>query len=60
MASIVSRSAAFLRKILEVALPFGKGKLIIVIASMVLQAVLQLGGVASVLPFLSVASHPEN
>ena len=60
MASIVSRSTAFLRRILEVALPFGRGKLLIVIASMVIQAVLQLGGVASVLPFLSVAAHPEN
>jgi ABC-type multidrug transport system fused ATPase/permease subunit len=58
MASIVSRSAAFLRRILQVALPFGKGKLLIVIASMVLQAVLQLGGVASVVPFLSVAADP--
>ena len=60
MASIVSRSTAFLRRILEVALPFGRGKLLIVIASMVIQALLQLGGVASVLPFLSVAAHPEN
>ena len=60
MASIVSRSTAFLRRILEVALPFGRGKLLIVIASMIIQAVLQLGGVASVLPFLSVAAHPEN
>ncbi len=60
MASIVSRGTAFLRKILEVALPFGKGKLVILIASMVIQAVLQLGGVASVLPFLSVAANPEN
>jgi ABC-type multidrug transport system fused ATPase/permease subunit len=60
MASIVSRSAAFLRRILDVALPFGKGKLVILIASMVIQAVLQLGGVASVLPFLSVAANPEN
>ena len=30
-----------------------------VVASMVITAILQLGGVASVLPFLSVASHPE-
>ena len=45
---------------MEVALPFGRGKLLIVIASMIIQAVLQLGGVASVLPFLSVAAHPEN
>ena len=60
MMSIVSRSIAFLRRILEVALPFGKRKLIVVIASMVLQAIFQLGGVASVLPFLSVAAHPEN
>jgi ATP-binding cassette, subfamily B, bacterial PglK len=60
MASIVSRSSAFLRRILEVALPFGRGKLLIVIASMVIQAVLQLGGVASVLPFLSVAANPGN
>jgi ATP-binding cassette, subfamily B, bacterial PglK len=45
---------------LDVVLPFGKGKLVILIASMVIQAVLQLGGVASVLPFLSVAANPEN
>ena len=30
-----------------------------VVASMIVVAVLQLGGVASVLPFLSVAAHPE-
>ena len=30
-----------------------------VVASMIFQAILQLGGVASVLPFLSVAAHPE-
>ena len=30
-----------------------------VIGSMILTAVFQLGGVASVLPFLSVAAHPE-
>jgi ABC-type multidrug transport system fused ATPase/permease subunit len=59
MASIVSRGAAFLRRILDVALPFGKGKLFVVVASMIIQAILQLGGVASVLPFLSVAAHPE-
>ena len=31
-----------------------------VVATMLLQALLQMGGVASVLPFLSVAAHPEN
>ena len=45
---------------MDIAIPFGKGKLVILIASMVIQAVLQLGGVASVLPFLSVAANPEN
>ena len=60
MASIVSRSAAFLKEILSVALPFGRRKLFVVVASMLLQGALQLGGVASVLPFLSVAAHPEN
>ncbi len=59
MVSLASRSLAFLRKILSVALPFGRRKLIIVVGSMIFQAVLQLGGVASVLPFLSVAAHPE-
>jgi ABC-type multidrug transport system fused ATPase/permease subunit len=59
MASIVSRGVSFLRKILSVALPFGRGKLFLVVASMIIQAILQLGGVASVLPFLSVAAHPE-
>ena len=60
MASIVSRSAAFIKEILSVALPFGRRKLFVVVASMLLQGALQLGGVASVLPFLSVAAHPEN
>ena len=59
MTSIISRSIAFLGRILRVALPFGRGKLILVIASMVIVAILQLGGVASVLPFLSVAANPE-
>ena len=59
MVSIVSRSVSFLRKILSVALPYGKGKLFLVVVSMIFQAILQLGGVASVLPFLSVAAHPE-
>jgi ABC-type multidrug transport system fused ATPase/permease subunit len=53
------RSIDFLKRILSVALPFGKVKLLVVVGSMILQAVLQLGGVASVLPFLSVAAHPE-
>jgi ATP-binding cassette, subfamily B, bacterial PglK len=60
MASIVSRSAAFLKKIMNVALPFGGGKLFVVVTTMLLQALLQMGGVASVLPFLSVAADPEN
>ena len=60
MASIVSRSVAFLEEILSVALPFGRRKLFVVVATMLLQALLQMGGVASVLPFLSVAAHPEN
>lgn len=60
MASIVSRSVAFLEQILSVALPFGRRKLFVVVATMLLQALLQMGGVASVLPFLSVAAHPEN
>ncbi len=59
MVSMMSRSLAFLRRILSVALPFGRGKLFMVVGSMILQAVLQLGGVASVLPFLSVAARPE-
>ena len=59
MASITSRSLAFLKRILRVVLPFGKGKLLVVIASMIVQAILQLSGVASVLPFLSVAARPE-
>ena len=59
MVSILSRSVAFLKRILSVALPFGRGKLFVVVGSMIFQAILQLGGVASVLPFLSVAAHPE-
>ena len=59
MPSIVSRSVAFLKRILRVVLPFGTGKLLLVVTSMIVQAVLQLTGVASVLPFLSVAAHPE-
>ena len=59
MVSILSRSVAFLKRILNVALPFGRGKFFVVVASMILQAILQLGGVASVLPFLSVAANPE-
>jgi ATP-binding cassette, subfamily B, bacterial PglK len=51
---------AFLGRILNVVLPFGKRKFAIVVASMIFTAVLQLGGVASVLPFLSVAANPEN
>ena len=58
MASITS-SLTFLKRILSVLLPFGKGKLFVVIASMIAQAVLQLVGVASVVPFLSVAANPE-
>ena len=50
MISMLSRSGAFLQRILSVALPFGKRKFFVVVASMILQAILQLGGVASVLP----------
>ena len=59
MVSILSRSVAFSKRILNVALPFGRGKFFVVVGSMILQAILQLGGVASVLPFLSVAANPE-
>jgi ATP-binding cassette, subfamily B, bacterial PglK len=59
MASITSRALAFLGRILSVVRPFGTRKLIVVVGSMIIVAVLQLGGVASVLPFLSVAAHPE-
>jgi ABC-type multidrug transport system fused ATPase/permease subunit len=59
MKSLVFKSVAFLKRILEVALPFGRRKLFVVILSIVVQAILQLGGVASVLPFLSVAADPE-
>jgi ATP-binding cassette, subfamily B, bacterial PglK len=59
MASVTSRALNFLARILRVVLPFGRRKLFIVVASMIVVAVLQLGGVASVLPFLSVAAHPE-
>ena len=56
---MLSRSAAFVQRIISVALPFGKGKLFVVVASMIFQAILQLGGVASVVPFLSVAADPK-
>lgn len=59
MISMLSRIVAFVKRILSVALPFGRGKLFVVVGSMIFQAVLQLGGVASVLPFLSVAANPE-
>ena len=59
MASVISRSADFLRRILQVVRPFGRRRLIIVVVSMIVTALLQLGGVASVLPFLSVAANPE-
>ncbi|HEY5778218.1 MAG TPA: ABC transporter ATP-binding protein [Terrimicrobiaceae bacterium] len=59
MASITSRSLAFLGRIIKVVLPFGRRRLFVVVGSMIAVAVLQLGGVASVLPFLSVAAHPE-
>ena len=53
MVSMLSRSGAFLQRILSVSLPFGKRKFFVVVASMILQAILQLGGVASVvaIPF---------
>src|SRR5260370_42371434 len=59
MASILSRSGAFLQRILSVSLPFGKRKFFVVVASMIFQAILQLGGVASVVPFLLGAARPE-
>ena len=59
MASTTSRALAFLGRVFRVVLPFGRRKLLVVVVSMILTAVLQLGGVASVLPFLSVAAHPE-
>jgi ATP-binding cassette, subfamily B, bacterial PglK len=59
MASVTTRALGFLARIIKVVLPFGRRKLLIVVASMIIVAVLQLGGVASVLPFLSVAAHPE-
>ena len=59
MSSII-RAVKFLGRILGVVLPFGKGKFVIVVATMIFTAILQLGGVASVLPFLSVAANPEN
>ena len=59
MVSLISRNVAFLGRILGVVLPFGRRRLVIVVASMIATAILQLGGVASVLPFLSVAANPE-
>jgi ABC-type multidrug transport system fused ATPase/permease subunit len=59
MVSSISRSVAFLKRILGVVLPFGKRRFVTVIASMIITALFQLGGVASVLPFLSVAANPE-
>ncbi|HEY5813703.1 MAG TPA: ABC transporter ATP-binding protein [Terrimicrobiaceae bacterium] len=56
----MARGLAFLKKILRIVLPFGRRRLMIVLGSMLIQALLQLVGVASVLPFLSVAAHPEN
>ena len=59
MASVTSRALAFLGRIYRVILPFGRRKFFVVVGSMIVVALLQLGGVASVLPFLSVAAHPE-
>jgi ABC-type multidrug transport system fused ATPase/permease subunit len=59
MASVTPRPLAFLGRIYRVVLPFGRRKLFVVVGSMIVVAILQLGGVASVLPFLSVAAHPE-
>jgi ABC-type multidrug transport system fused ATPase/permease subunit len=59
MVSSLSKGGAFLRRILTVVLPFGRRRFVIVVGSMIAVALLQLGGVASVLPFLSVAANPE-
>ena len=59
MFSSISRGSAFLGKILSVVLPFSRRRFVVVVLSMVIVAILQLGGVASVLPFLSVAANPE-
>ncbi len=59
MLSSLSRGSAFLGKILSVVLPFSRRRFVIVVVSMIVVAILQLGGVASVLPFLSVAANPE-
>jgi HlyD family secretion protein len=60
MISSITRGGAFLGKILSVVLPFGRRRFVIVVVSMIGVALLQLGGVASVLPFLSVAASPDN
>ena len=49
----------FLRKVVAIALPYGRVKLALVLASMFIVAILQLGGVASIVPFLSVAADPD-
>ena len=59
MLSSISRGSAFLGKILSVVLPFSRRRFVVVVLSMIIVAILQLGGVASVLPFLSVAANPE-
>jgi ATP-binding cassette, subfamily B, bacterial PglK len=59
MLSSISRGWAFLGRILRVVLPFGKRRFVTVVLSMIVVAILQLGGVASVLPFLSVAANPQ-
>lgn len=50
---------ALLRNIYEIAAPFGKSKLLLIIGLSVAQGASQALGVTSILPFLSVASAPE-
>lgn len=49
----------FTKKILRIILPYGRSKLAFLLVSMLAVALLQLVGVASVMPFLAAAADPE-
>ncbi len=48
-----------LKKVLSLAVPFGKRRLVVVFLVMVVQGVFQVVGVASIFPFLALAADPS-
>jgi ATP-binding cassette, subfamily B, bacterial PglK len=57
--SFLRKSVNFVRDILDILLPFGRKSFAILLISMFVVAILQLIGVASIMPFLSAAAAPE-